>query len=63
MSRKQRSGLGVAIVAVSFLMALLAGAIMLLLQGQNPAEVYYYLLVEPLSSPGNLVKVLGKLRR
>ena len=60
MSRKQRSGLGVAIVAVSFLMALLAGAIMLVFQGQNPAEVYYYLLVEPLSSPGNLVKVLGK---
>ena len=60
MSRKQRSGLGVAIVAVSFLMALLAGAIMLVFQGQNPAEVYYYLLAEPLSSPGNLVKVLGK---
>ena len=48
------------IVAASFLLALLVGAVILLLQGENPIEVYNYLLIDPLISKNGLLKVLGK---
>lgn len=48
------------IVAASFLLALLVGALILLLQGQNPIEVYRYLLLDPLVSKNGILKVLGK---
>lgn len=48
------------IVAISFLIALFVGALILLLQGENPIEVYRYLLVDPLVSKNGLLKVLGK---
>ena len=43
-----------------FLLALLVGALILLLQGENPIEVYRYLLIDPLISKNGLLKVLGK---
>ncbi|MEN6594038.1 MAG: ABC transporter permease [Clostridiaceae bacterium] len=48
------------IVAASFLLALLVGALILLIQGENPIEVYRYLLIDPLISKNGLLKVLGK---
>lgn len=50
----------VIVVAISFLLALLAGAVILLAQGQNPLEVYYYLLIDPLLAKNGLLKVIGK---
>lgn len=48
------------IVAASFLLALLVGALILLAQGENPLVAYQYLLVDPLISKNGLLKVLGK---
>lgn len=49
----------VLIIAVSFLLALLIGGLMLLVQGQNVLETYYYLLVYPLTSSKGIIKVLA----
>ena len=48
------------IVTASFLLALIVGALILLLQGEDPIEVYRYLLIDPLISKNGLLKVLGK---
>lgn len=40
--------------------ALGIGAVFLLVQGENPLEVYYYLLVDPLLSASGILKSLGK---
>lgn len=49
-----------AIVAVSFLLALAAGGLLLLMQGHDVLPIYYYLLIQPFTSPDSLVKVLVK---
>lgn len=61
-NRRSSSGLvQVAIVAVSIVLALLVGALILLAQGEDPFEVYYYLFVVPMSSAKGLVKIASKI--
>lgn len=48
------------IVAVSFVLALIAGGVLLLVQGHEVLPVYYYLLIQPFSSPDGVIKVLVK---
>lgn len=44
----------------NIVLALAIGSVFLLLQGENPLEVFYYLLAEPLLTQGGWLKVLGK---
>ena len=47
-------------IVLCIIIALLIGAIFLLLQGENPLEIYYYLIVNPLTSGLGIIKSLGK---
>lgn len=49
------------IVAMSFLMALLIGSILLLAEGENPLDIYFCLFVKPLTTGKGLIKVLAKV--
>lgn len=44
----------------SIVIALLIGTVFLLLQGENPLEIYYYLLIQPLTSTTGILKALGR---
>jgi simple sugar transport system permease protein len=45
---------------INIIIALLIGSVLLLLKGENPLEVFYYLLVEPFTLGKGLIKVLSK---
>lgn len=45
---------------LNIFLALCIGSVFLLLQKQNPLEVFYYLLIEPLKTTEGLIIVLGK---
>lgn len=47
-------------VLLNIFFAMLIGSVLLLLQGENPLVVYYYLLVEPLTRTSSIIKILGK---
>lgn len=47
-------------VLVNIFLALLIGSVFLIIQGTNPFEVFYYLLIEPLTSSSGWIKVLSK---
>lgn len=49
------------IVAASILLALGIGALILVLQGENPVEVYRYLFIVPMSSVKGLIKIASKI--
>lgn len=49
------------VVPLSFVCALMVGAIMLLLEGENPFEIYKYLFIQPLSSWNGILKVLARV--
>ena len=49
------------VVLVSFVCALTVGAILLLLEGENPFEIYWYLLIKPLCSWNGILKVLARV--
>jgi simple sugar transport system permease protein len=51
---------GIFSVLLNFVIALLIGSVFLLLQGEKPLEVFYYLLLEPLTTGSGWIKVLGK---
>ncbi len=48
------------LIGLNMLIAMAIGSIFIIIQGQNPLEVYYYLLVEPLTRTSGIIKVLGK---
>ncbi|MEA5049985.1 MAG: ABC transporter permease [Oscillospiraceae bacterium] len=50
----------VGIILLNIGIAMLIGSLFILLQGENPLKVYYYLLIDPLTSVRGIVKVLGK---
>jgi len=47
-------------ILVCIIAALFIGAIFLLIQGENPLEIYYYLIINPLTSGLGIIKSLGK---
>ena len=51
---------GLSKVLISIIIALVIGAIFLIVQGENPIEIYYYLLFDSLSSTNGVLKMLGK---
>ena len=48
------------IVLVSFICALLIGSVLLLLEKENPIEIYRTLFIQPLTSTSGIIKVLAK---
>jgi simple sugar transport system permease protein len=45
---------------INILIALLIGSVLLLLKGENPLQVFYYLLIEPFTMGRGWIKVLSK---
>ena len=56
----ERTAKDIGFVLLNILIAMFLGSILIVLQGENPFTVYYYLLVQPLSSLRGIMKVLGK---
>lgn len=56
----KKTGKEALLVLANILVAMLLGSILILLQGENPFQVYYYLLIEPLTRMSGVIKVLGK---
>jgi len=61
LNRRTKGITQILIVLISILLALVIGALILLVQGQDPMEVYYYLFVAPMSSLKGMVKVASKI--
>lgn len=59
--KRRQARLRFGVVAASFLCALLVGAVLLLMDGKNPLETYYYLFIMPLTSARGFIKVLGNM--
>lgn len=60
-SRASGAFLRIGIIILSIIFALIIGAIILLLQNQNPIEVYYYLFISPMSNVKGLIKIGSKI--
>lgn len=61
LNRKTKSTLTqIALVCVSFLLALIVGAVLLMVQGHDVMKAYYCLLIQPFTSMSNIAKVLAK---
>ncbi len=56
----KRAGRDIGMIFLNILIAMLIGSIFVLLQGENPLKVYYYLLIDPLLTARGLAKILGK---
>lgn len=50
----------IGMIVVNIFISMVLGSILILAQGENPLEVYYYLLIDPLTSMSGILKVLGK---
>lgn len=61
MNRKTGALTQIFIVLISILLALVIGAVILMVQGQDPIEVYYYLFVVPMSSLKGMMKIASKI--
>ncbi|MEN6564558.1 MAG: ABC transporter permease [Christensenella sp.] len=44
----------------NIVIAMLIGSVFILIQGENPITVYYYLIIQPLSDIGGIIKLLAK---
>ena len=47
-------------ILVGIAAAFVLGSIMLLIQGENPLSVYYYLIIEQFKSPSGIIKIFGR---
>lgn len=57
--KQRKAATRILIIAASFLLALLVGALMLWAQGKDVLETYYYLLISPFVSSNGKIKLLA----